>query len=269
MSDSSLHATHSADPGYEWRVASDREELRAAQRLRFRIAAEHRGRCLPARLAGLDRDPLDAWGHHLLVFARGTREPVACARLLVEETVAAAGGFPGLEDFDLGPLMALSGRGAELDRVRFLPGFEEREAAVAALWRGVTRLLESLDCRYLIARTSLPLDRHTPASLAWLRNFRRTPSRCRVSPRKPLPNALTIWHGMPSAEGLPPLARSWLAFGAKVAGEPSHDVSGDAASLLMLLRRADIPARFRSAEPWHSGAGSDAAGPGRFASGEW
>lgn len=248
---------------YEWRIASGRDDLRAAQRLRFRVGAARRGGSLSPRLDGLDRDPLDGHAHHLLVYARGSRLPVACARLLPEEGALAGGGFPSLESFDLGPLVTLPGRGAELDRLRILPAHAGQPAAFEALWRGVVYLLQRLDCRYLIARERIPVASSIPPALAWLRAFRRVPSRQRVAPRSALPNALTIWHGTPSLDGLPPSSRAWLDLGARVAGEPAHDTRRNAACLLMLLQLRDVPERYRMRTPYiPDAAPSDDMSPG-------
>ena len=181
-------------------------------------------------------------GPHLLVRERRTGELVACARILTEERAAVAGGFRSLSLFDLGPLMNLSGRTLEIAR-SCVCSDARRSAATHALWSGLAHFMSQNGYRYLLGRASVPLSEQTPAQLARLRLFHRVPSRLRVSPRQPLPNALTICHAAPARVRLPPFLTAALHRGARVCGEACHDPDSNAAAVLILLDARNLPDR--------------------------
>ncbi|WP_018140695.1 MULTISPECIES: GNAT family N-acetyltransferase [unclassified Thioalkalivibrio] len=231
------------ESAYRVHLASSPADLEAAQRLRHEVFAGEMGANLPDGETGLDRDPLDPFCHHLLVRDRHSGDVVACTRLLTEESASTAGGFYSLSEFELGPLMNLPGRTLEIGRT-CVASSHRQGAAINALWAGLARFMNAHRYDYLIGCASLPLSEQTPSQLAWLRLFHRAPSRLRVTPRRPLPNSLTICHGTPSRTGMPPLLKAYLRLGARVCGEACFDPDFNVADVLILLDVRTMPDRY-------------------------
>ncbi|WP_017941297.1 MULTISPECIES: GNAT family N-acetyltransferase [unclassified Thioalkalivibrio] len=257
-----------AETAYQVHLASSPGDLEAAQRLRHEVFAGEMGAALPDTASGLDRDPLDPYCHHLLVRERRSGCVVACTRILTEESASTAGGFYSLSEFELGPLMNLPGRTLEVGRT-CVRADHRQGAAINALWTGLARFMNAHRFDYLMGCASLPLTDKTPAQLAWLRMFHRAPSRLRVTPRRPLPNALTICHGTPSRSGMPPLLKAYLRLGARVCGEACFDPDFNVADVLVLLDVRAMPDRYHrhflgAAAPASRGTEHDrnTAGPG-------
>ncbi|WP_018948680.1 GNAT family N-acetyltransferase [Thioalkalivibrio sp. ALMg11] len=232
-----------SETAYRVHLASSPSDLEAAQRLRQEVFAGEMGAALPDTGSGLDRDPLDPFCHHLLVRERRSGAVVACTRILTEESASTAGGFYSLSEFELGPLMNLPGKTLEIGRT-CVHADHRQGAAINALWTGLARFMNAHRYEYLMGCASLPLSEHTPAQLAWLRLFHRAPSRLRVTPRRPLPNSLTIWHGTPSRTGMPPLLKAYLRLGARVCGEACFDPDFNVADVLVLLDVRAMPDRY-------------------------
>src|SRR5690348_6402059 len=74
-------------------VARDEDEIRAAQRLRYRVFAEEMGAQLHSDTPGLDVDPFDTFCRHLIVRDRRNGEVVACMRVLLDTEARLAGSF--------------------------------------------------------------------------------------------------------------------------------------------------------------------------------
>lgn len=232
-----------AEPGLRAHLASGPTDLEAAQRLRYQVFGEEMGARLAEPESGLDRDHLDAHCHHLLVRDVQTGEVVACTRILTEESASTAGGFYSLSEFDLGPLTNLPGRTLEVGRT-CVRADHRQGAAIHTLWAGLARFMQAHQYDHLIGCASIPLSDHTPAQLAWLRLFHRVSSRLRVTPRRSLPNSLSVWHGTPSRVGLPPLLKAYLRLGARVCGEACHDPDFNVADVLILLNVREMPDRY-------------------------
>lgn len=228
---------------YRAHLASSPGDLEAAQRLRYEVFTGEMGAELPTTDPALDRDYLDPYCHHLLVREEPSGAVVACTRILTEDSASTAGGFYSLSEFELGPLMNLPGRTLEIGRT-CVRADHRHGAAINTLWTGLARFMNVHRCDYLIGCASLPLTDQTPSQLAWLRMFHRGPSRLRVSPRRPLPNSLTICHDTASPAGLPSLLKAYLRLGARVCGEACYDPDFNVADVLLLMDVRAMPDRY-------------------------
>lgn len=112
-----------AAPSYAVRLARDADDLRAAQRLRYRVFVEELGAdgLLVDHAARLERDEFDEVVDHLLLIDT-TADPaegghvVGVYRLLPGDRAAAFGRFYCDAEYDLGPLRASGRRLLELGR---------------------------------------------------------------------------------------------------------------------------------------------------------
>src|SRR5262245_10703710 len=97
-------------------LARSEAEVRAAQRLRWRVFVEELGARLESSEPGLDSDRFDAHCDHLLVRETATGDVVGTYRMLPPERVARAGGFYAESEFHLTRLVALRRRMVEVGR---------------------------------------------------------------------------------------------------------------------------------------------------------
>lgn len=232
--------------------ARSEAEVREAQALRYQVFAVEMG----ARLApppqgapaGLDVDLFDAYCEHLLVRAGGEDgEPgpvVGTYRVLTPAAAKRAGGLYSDTEFDLTRLRAIRPRLVEIGR-SCVHSDHRSGGAIIALWGALAEFMarNGLDTVIGCASVSMRDGGHFAASL-W-RQIAAThlaPIDCQVRPRLPLP----IDHLRQDLVVEPPaLIRGYLRCGAKLMGQPAWDPDFNTADLPLLLRTADLPARFR------------------------
>lgn len=234
--------------------ASSEAEVREAQALRYQVFAVEMG----ARLArpkgapaGLDIDLFDAYCEHVIVRAKdedsedGEPGPVVGTyRVLTPAAAKRAGGLYSDTEFDLTRLRALRSRVAEIGR-SCVHADHRSGGAIIALWSALAEFMarNGLDTVIGCASVSMRDGGHFAASL-WKRIAadHLAPIDCQVRPRLPLP----IAHLRQDLAVEPPaLIRGYLRCGAKLMGEPAWDPDFNTADLPLLLRTADLPARFR------------------------
>lgn len=231
--------------------ASSEAEVREAQALRYQVFAVEMGaRLAPGtgRPAGLDVDLFDAYCEHVLVRAGGDDgEPgpvVGTYRVLTPAAAKRAGGFYSDTEFDLTRLRSMRSRIAEIGR-SCVHADHRSGGAIIALWGAMAEFMtrNGLDTVIGCASVSMRDGGHFAASL-W-RQIAAThlaPIDCQVRPRLPLPIAHLRQDLQVEA---PALIRGYLRCGAKLLGEPAWDPDFNTADLPLLVRMADLPARFR------------------------
>ena len=231
--------------------ARSESEVREAQSLRYEVFVGEMGARLPSPKhapAGLDIDLFDAYCEHLLVRAEGEDgEPgavVGTYRVLTPAAAKRAGGFYSDTEFDLTRLRALRSRVAEIGRA-CVHADHRSGGAILALWGALAEFMarNGLDTVIGCASVSMRDGGHFAASL-WKQIAAQhlAPIDCQVRPRLPLPIAHLRQDLVVEA---PALIRGYLRCGAKLMGEPAWDPDFNTADLPLLLRTADLPARFR------------------------
>ena len=191
----SLRRHDSAELDFEVVWARDEEDVRAAQRLRYRVFVDEMGAQLnvpPGAPAHHDVDAFDPFCEHLLVRARavdgGPGPVIGTYRVLTPASAVRAGGLYSDNEFDLVPLAALRPTMVELRHTHLAPAASQ-----------------------VTPRLPLPID-----------ELRRDLA---VEP--------------------PALIKGYLRCGAKVLGPPAWDPDFNTADLPLLMRLADLPARYR------------------------
>ena len=108
---------------FDIRLATDETDLKAAQRLRYRVFVEELGGDGPLvdHAAGLERDAFDPYFDHLLLVDRridpaSHAHVIGAYRVLPSDRRAAAGRFYSETEFDLTPLLASGRKLLELGR---------------------------------------------------------------------------------------------------------------------------------------------------------
>ena len=226
--------------------ARHRDDVRAAQRLRFDVFAGEFGANLRTPVPYHDVDRYDDFCDHLLVRDEATGDVLGTYRALTPAQARRAGSTYADSEFDLAPLAQLRPRMLELGRSCVHPQ-HRHGAVILALWGALARFMATHDLDTMIGCASIPLEQGALAAAGVWNRARRThmaaPS-LRIVPRRPLPlppdrELLTL-----DAEP-PPLIHSYLRLGARVLGPPAWDPLFNSADLPLLVRLDDLPLRYR------------------------
>ena len=223
----------------EW--AQSLADVRAAQRLRYRLLVEEGGAQRASAALQHALDAFEPWCEHLLVRRAGDGEVVGACRVLMPEQAQISGGSPADTGFDLSPLWALRPRLMELGSACVHPA-HRHGGVTLALWQALMALMAARGLDALIGCARLPVrdGGHGAASL-WHRlrsSSHLAPAPLRVQPRLPLP----IEH-LDATRDVepPPLVKSYLRLGALVLGPPAWDAESQCAELPMMLRLPKRP----------------------------
>ena len=237
--------------GFDVVWARDEEDVRQAQQLRYLVFAEEMGARLTVPQGsppGHDIDMFDPFCEHLLVRAAGQGgEPgpvIGTYRVLTPASARRVGGLYSETEFDLTRLRPLRAKMVELGRSCVHPEWRSG-GAILALWGALAEFMHRnrLDTMVGCASVSMRDGGHFAASL-WerLRQTHLAAIEWQVRPRLPLP-VEELQHDL--IVDAPPLIKGYLRCGAKVLGAPAWDPDFNTADLPMLLRIADLPARYR------------------------
>lgn len=261
------------------RLADSREEIAAAQRLRYKVFYEEMA-ARPdeaMRVAARDFDAFDDICDHLLVIEQ-KGEPVddddlsvaggivvGTYRLLRDEVARAHGGFYTADEFDIGPLMAAKGdelRFLELGRSCVLKPYRTKPT-VELLWQGIWNYvrLHKMDVMFGCAslegtdpdELALPLSflhHHCLAPEEW--RVRALPGRGVDMDRIPLDDL----DPKDALRALPPLIKGYLRLGAHFGEGAVVDHQFNTTDVLIVLPVSAINERYFS----HFGAPDERPG---------
>ncbi|MFT4265883.1 MAG: GNAT family N-acyltransferase [Xenophilus sp.] len=228
--------------------ARHQDEVRAAQRLRYEVFAGEMGARLATPLAGHDVDLFDDFCEHLLVRDEATGRVIGTYRVLTPAQARRVGGTYSDTEFDLTRLRGLRARMVELGR-SCVHRDHRQGGVILALWGALADFMHRNRLDTMIGCASIPMNWHgaacgDAAASIWrqVSATHMAPIQYHVQPRLPLP--VEELDGTLLVEP-PALIRGYLRLGARVLGEPAWDPDFNTADLPMLLRIADLPARWR------------------------
>ena len=218
------------------------DEVREAQRLRFKVFVEEMGAQIKTPEAGLDIDLFDAYCDHLLVRDAGGRL-IGTYRALPPHQAKRVGTLYTETEFDLTRLYHLKPRLLEIGRSCVHRDYRSG-AVIMALWGGIANYMQrhGLDALIGCASMSMRCGGHTAASLwAQLQKSHLAAIEDRVHPRLALP----VQHlRQDLAVEPPPLLKGYLRVGAKVCGAPAWDPDFGVADFALLLRLSQVNRRY-------------------------
>ena len=230
-----------------WAVHQD--EVRQAQRLRYQVFAGEMGAQLPNTVPGHDIDLFDDFCEHLLVRDVASGQVIGTYRVLTPAQAKRVGSTYSDTEFDLTRLRHLRSRMVELGR-SCVHADHRHGGVIMALWGALAGFMVRNQLDTMIGCASIPMVHNGVASgdaavSIWhqLRQTHLAPIEYHVRPRLPLPVDREPLHT--TRVEPPALIKGYLRLGAKVLGAPAWDPDFNSADLPMMMRIADLPARYR------------------------
>lgn len=230
-------------PAFQITWASTPNEIKEAQRLRFKVFAEEMGANLAQNSEGLDVDEFDAYCDHLLIRDQETLKVVGTYRVLPPHKAQEIGRLYSDSEFDLTRLNHLRPKMVELGRSCVHADYRSG-AVIMALWSGLAQYMQKHHYEIMLGCASIPMadGGHFAASLYnSLSEEQMAPTENHAFPRLPLP--LDKLNGGLDVEP-PPLIKGYLKLGAKICSAPAWDPDFNTADLLTMLRLSEINPRY-------------------------
>lgn len=242
----------------EVRLARSSDEVKQAQRLRYRIFYEEMSAVANVRATffGRDADPYDKFCDHLLVLdhdAVGAPEIVGTYRLLRQEIAEKKKGFYSAGEFQIGSLIARHAQRSflELGRSCVLKPYRTKRT-VELLWHGIWSYVRQHNVDVMIGCASLEGTdpRRLAPQLSFLRSYAPSPEEWRVraqpgrgvplgeiTPRDPV-------SGIAVLRELPPLIKGYLRLGAYICEEAVVDWQFGTTDVFIVLPIERINTRY-------------------------
>ena len=228
------------------------DEVRAAQRLRYRVFVDEMGARLQTPKGapqGLDVDVFDAYCEHLIVRLgddadEAAGEVIGTYRVLTPAAARKLGGLYSEGEFDLTRLRPLREHMAELGRSCVHPGWRTG-GVILALWAALGDFMTRHKLQSMVGCASVSMrDGGHDAANLWrvLQRDHLAPIEHQVRARLPLPVA-ALDDGRDAEP--PALIKGYLRCGAHVLGAPAWDPDFNTADFPMLMQLADLPQRYR------------------------
>lgn len=225
----------SAPSQYAVQLASSREEIRAAQELRFQVFNLELNEGLAQSYAtGLDADPFDEVCDHLLVEHVATRQIVGTYRLQMGASAAKNLGYYCEQEFYFTAFEPFRAQIVELGRA-CVHRQHRNLFVLGLLWKGIADYARARGGRYLIGCSSLTSQNPADGASTYTelcRNHLAEPQwRTDPWPSHECPlEAVTE-----DPVSIPKLLRAYLTIGAKICGPPALDRHFKTIDFLTLL----------------------------------
>lgn len=231
------HTTHK----FEVSLATELEEIRQAQALRYQIFSEEMGAQISTPIPACDVDRFDAYCQHLFVREKQTEQIIGYTRILTSEQAQNAAGFYSESEFDLSQVLKLPGRFIEVGRTCVHANYRNG-VIMGLLWSGLARFMVEQRFDYLMGCASIPMPyNHYNSLFTRLQARHSTPAHLRVIPKVPL--LKEGQHNEPILP-VPSLLKAYLRLGAQICGDPCWDSVFKVADVFILVRMADLQQRY-------------------------
>lgn len=244
------------------RLAQGADEIRACQKLRYRVFYEELSAKPAAAMAsGIDADRFDTFCDHLAVVREGTAsasnpimladgELVGTYRLLRQDVAEQNGGFYTQDEFDIAPLLA-SHRGLlflELGRSCVLKPYRTKPV-VELLWQGIWNYVRAHGVDVMFGCASLEgTDPEAHAeTLSFLAGHRQAPPEWRVqalASRYVEMKRRSRFDAKVALRALPPLIKGYLRLGCYIGEGAVVDSQFNTIDILIVLPVSAINSRY-------------------------
>lgn len=252
-----MTAPHTDDKRLVVRLARDGRDLRAAQRLRYRVFVEELGGSgsMVDHQARLEIDAFDAVFDHLLLIdptrsAADLADVVGVYRLLRSDKLAPSSRFYSEDEFDLAPLRATGRRLMELGRSCVDPDFRGG-TAMLLLWNAVAEYVLENGVEIMFGSASFHgTDLAALAQpLSYLHHNHLAPPELRVSARAAAQlNTLTLDQidKRAALAAIPPLIKAYLRLGGYVGEGAWVDHAFNTTDVCVVMDTNAMSARHRA-----------------------
>jgi putative hemolysin len=207
---------------YQLRWVTSREDLRAAQALRFEVFNMELDEGLPQSYdSGLDADPFDDVCSHLIVVDAVAASVVGTYRMQTGARARERLGYYSEREFDFHPLEPMRGQILELGRA-CIHRDHRNFAVLNLLWKGIAAHARECGARYLVGCSSITSRTPADGAAAYRElSGHLAPLAWRTRPTA----AFECSPGSPSspAPRIPRLLSGYLALGACICGPPAID----------------------------------------------
>ena len=242
----------------EVRLARSGDEVKQAQRLRYRIFYEEMSAVANVRATffGRDADPFDKFCDHLLVLDHdsvGAPEIVGTYRLLRQEVAEKKKGFYSAGEFQIGNLIARHAQRSflELGRSCVLKPYRTKRT-VELLWYGIWSYVRQHNIDVMIGCASLEGTdpRRLAPLLSFVRSYAPSPEewRVRALPGRGVPLEGLVPRdpvsGIAVLRELPPLIKGYLRLGAYICEEAVIDWQFGTTDVFIVLPIERINTRY-------------------------
>jgi len=232
-----------ADKRFEVRLASSRDEIESALRLRFRVFSEELG-STAGNNSGLESDLHDNNSLHLIMIDRTTGQTVGTYRMKSIDLAESVSGFYSNTEFTLETLpVDLLKNGIEIGRA-CIAREHRNTRAIFLIWKALARYLSDSGKQYFFGCCSI----FTREAADGERAFRQLGSegfvhdRFRVQPRRPILSSKPV-----SAVKLklPGLFEMYLRIGSRVCGPPIYDEQLDTGHFFLNFILLEMDPKYR------------------------
>jgi putative hemolysin len=224
-------------------VAESREDVTAAQALRYRVFVEEMGAKIGAWRSAVERDRFDPFCEHLIVRDQPTGQVIGTYRLLTPERAQRLGTYIAEREFDISQFAPVRETLAELGRACVHPRFR-RGAAIMLLWSGIAQFIRARGYRHLFGCASIAMNDGGANARQVYEAVARdhlAPEGFRAIPLSPVRCAGTDDAAKPE---IPALLKGYLRLGAWICGPPAWDPEFNTADLLVILPLERVEARY-------------------------
>lgn len=243
----------------ETRLAITKDEITAAQRIRYRVFVEEMGAKLPLDAMTLkkDFDQYDDQCDHLLVIDRTISgstidQIVGTYRLMQQNSARLNNGFYSQSEYDVQDLIDRHSdkNFLELGRSCVLPKYRTRRS-IELLWQGIWAycLQNDIDVMFGCASFGGTVPAAHAQSLSFLYHFARATDEWHISPQTGTQNLMDL---MPpealktkvALSEMPPLIKGYLRLGALFSPHAYVDTSFNTTDVLIILPLSKINPRY-------------------------
>ncbi len=230
------------------KLAENADEVRSAQRLRYRVFVEEMGcRLSAAHDEGLDVDPFDALCDHIIIVDQRTNETIGTYRLLRRSRLGPQDRFYAEGEFDIASIRALPGEILELGRSCVHRDYR-RQTILNRLLAQIAAYIKEHRVTYLFGCPSVYTTEPAQVSRFYDLLIRKygAPPAYRVTPLKGhevpglAPGTLKRGEEKEVLLKLPALIRSYLKIGVRVCGPPALDKEFGTVDFFVLLDAAEM-----------------------------
>lgn len=230
---------------YATRLARNRDEVRAAQVLRFQVFNLELNEGLEQSYAtGLDEDPFDAVCDHLVVEHLPSATIVGTYRLQTGQKAAARLGYYCAQEFEFEVFEPLRAEMVELGRACVHP--QHRNLVVLGLlWKGIADYARRHGARHLFGCSSITSQDPAVGATAYADLCRKHLASHQWRTQPLLAYDCSMRELAAEPVKIPKLLRAYLTLGAKICGPPALDRNFKTIDFLTLLDLQTLPALAR------------------------